>query len=187
MSDNRTMTTPPADRTPRQWALARAVSDIDDHVAKLPWDGPVHLFALIRTAEALASDEQFAAELPGSIKVEAEGDPEHLTSVEQDQLPEVDELEDLLARIAWPEAVAGAAIVVERIVLPPEAEAGLGPEADASAYLNHPQREDVRMVVGVLCSGETWSVLRMRHHEADVMGGENLVPGLAEALLATFD
>lgn len=181
------MTTPPADRTPRQWALARAVSDIDDHVAALPWDGPVHLFALIRTAEAIATDEQFAAELPASIKIEADGDAEHLTSVEQDELPEVADLEELLARIAWPEAVAGAAIVTERIVLPPEAEAEVAASDDPEAYLTHPKREDVRMVVGVLRTGETWTVLRMRHHSQDVMGGEDLVPGLTAALAATFE
>ena len=182
------MTTPsaPAGRTPRQWALSVAVSDIDTHVAQLPWDGAVHLFALIRTADALADDDQFAAELPAQFKIEAESDPEHLTSVAQEELPDAGDLEELLAQIAWPDAVTGAAVAVERVVLPPDVEAELGPDPDPAVYLEHPKREDVRMVVGALRTGETWTVLRMRHHESDVLGGENLVPGLVQALRATF-
>lgn len=176
----------PAARTPRQWALARAVSEIDDHVAAAGWDGPAYVFALIRTAEALAADPAFAAEAPAELKEQAEGDPEHLTAVAQDELPAADDLETLLAQLAWPPAVAGVAVSVERVVLPPEAEAELGPQASMEECLAHPAREDVRMIVGVLRTEETWSVIRMRQHD-DVVGAENLVPDLAQALLATLN
>ena len=44
------------------------------------------------------------------------------------------------------------------------------------------------MAVGVLRSGESWCVLRSRSHDDDasVYQGEHLVPGLVEALTATF-
>jgi hypothetical protein len=65
------------------------------------------------------------------------------------------------------------------------------PDDDAAlAYLMaHPDRQDVRLAVGALRTGETWSALRLRSADADddVAGGPDLVPGLLEALQATFD
>ena len=43
------------------------------------------------------------------------------------------------------------------------------------------------MVVGVLRGGQSWCVLRSRSHDdASIYQGEHLVPGLVEALAATF-
>ena len=44
------------------------------------------------------------------------------------------------------------------------------------------------MVVGVLRGGQSWCVLRSRSHDDDasLYQGEHLVPGLVEALAATF-
>ena len=44
------------------------------------------------------------------------------------------------------------------------------------------------MVVGVLRSGESWCALRSHTHDDDasIYQGEQLVPGLTEALAATF-
>ncbi|MDO5701146.1 MAG: PPA1309 family protein [Bowdeniella nasicola] len=177
---------PSTERSPREWALAVCTSEIDTHLTAIPWDGQVYLFALIRTAEALASDPAFAAEAPAHVRAEAEENPEHLTAVVQDNLPAVETTEELLATIAWPQAVHGAAIALERIVLPPQAEAELGANPSPEDYLTHPDREDVRMVVSALRTGETWSVIRMRHHDDEVLGGANLVPQLTEALHATL-
>ena len=47
-----------------------------------------------------------------------------LTPVEQDQLPAEHRLEDTLESIVWPPEVTGCAAVVERLVLPPDADAG---------------------------------------------------------------
>ena len=61
--------------------------------------------------------------------------------------------------------------------------------AERLAFLQaRPDREDIRMVVGVLRSGESWCALRSRAHDDDasVYQGEQLVPGLVEALATTF-
>lgn len=184
------MTAPTSDLSPRQLALRGAVVDIDRHVSSLGWDSPVLVFSLVRTAAALALDPGLVSELPDGAAESAEVDPEHLLSVEQDGLPQADTLEELLAQLAWPEEVDGAAIVVERIVVPPEAEVDMPRDPqEAVTYLEaHPDRRDVRITVGVLRSGESWCALRSRDHDSDdaVAGSPDAVPGLVEALRATF-
>lgn len=176
--------------SPRTRALALAVGDIERHASRQGWDGPVLVFALVRTADALAAEPALAGQLPADAVAAAGEDPEHLTSVEQDGLPDATTLETLLAQLAWPESVAGAAVCVERIVVPPEAEQQLPADEAAAlqALLAHPQREDVRMVAGVLRTGESWCAMRLRSHDADdaVMGAPDAVPGLVAALRATF-
>ncbi|ACQ81131.1 conserved hypothetical protein [Beutenbergia cavernae DSM 12333] len=177
--------------TPRQSALARAVVEIERHSASAGWDGPVRVFALVRTTEALATDPTLAQAIDTSALGASADDAEHLTAVEQEGLPAASSLEDLLAQLAWPDAVDGAALVVERIVLPPDAEATMptGDEAAALAYLEgHPERQDVRIAVGVLRSGESWCALRTRSHDSDdaVGGAPDAVPGLVAALDATL-
>jgi len=46
----------------------------------------------------------------------------------------------------------------------------------------------MRMAVGVLRSGESWCAVRTRANDDDdaVAGGRDLVPGLVEAVTATF-
>jgi hypothetical protein len=176
--------------SPRQRALRSAVDDLERHVSSLGWDGPVFVFALVRTAEALARTPDLAHELPEeSVRLAGE-DPEHLTSVQQEGLPDADTLEELLGHLAWPDAVDGAAVVVERMVVPPEAESGMpeDPQAALDYLMNHPDREDVRMAAGVLRTGESWCALRTRSHDSDdaVAGAPDAVPGLVEALRATF-
>ena len=115
---------------------------------------------------------------------------ESLFSVEQEDLPPADSIEALLAQLAWPEAVAGAAVTCERITLPPEAEADIPKDpAAAEAFIaNDPRRQDVRMAVGVMRTGESWCALRLKAYDADnsVLGSADLVPELVEALQATF-
>ncbi|TNC17498.1 hypothetical protein FHE66_10190 [Georgenia sp. 311] len=183
------MTAP--DLSPRQRALQGAVLDIERHVSSLGWDSPVLVFSLVRTADALAVNPAIASELPEGAVDSAAADPEHLLSIEQDGLPQAATLEELLAQLAWPAEVDGAAIVVERIVVPPEAETDMPRDPDAAvAYLEaHPDRQDVRIAVGVLRTGESWCALRSRLHDSDdaVGGSPDAVPGLVEALRATFD
>lgn len=171
-------------------ALADAVMEIERHVATGGWDGPVRVFALVATAEALQTEPALAQQLPPAAVAAADQDPHHLTSVEQENLPEASSLEDLLARLSWPETVHGAAVVVERVVLPPAAEEDLPPEPDAAMeYLeSHPDRQDVRIAVGVLRTGPAWCAVRARTNDDDaaVAGGPELVPGLVEAMRATL-
>ena len=156
------------------------------------WDQPVRVFALVRTAAALAADPDVAGLLEAAAVEEARRDPELLMVVEQEGLPAAADLEHLLAQLAWPESVHGAAISIERLVLPPAAQEEADTITDAAerlAFLQaRPDREDIRMVVGVLRSGESWCALRSRTHDDDasVYQGKQLVPGLVEALAATF-
>ncbi|GAB2966622.1 MAG TPA: PPA1309 family protein [Actinotalea caeni] len=171
----------------RAGALRLAVIDLEQHVARGGWDAPVAVFALVRTNDAVERSPELADQLPSDALALARDNPHHLTSIEQDGLPSADDLEQLLAQLAWPETVDGAAVVVERIVVPPEAAA----EADAMTVeqlMEHPQRQDVRIAVGVLRTGESWCALRTRAHDSDdaVGGSPDAVPGLVEALRATF-
>lgn len=178
--------------SPRLGALARAVTETEVHVAVSGWDQPVRVFALVRTAAALEADPDVAGLLEAATVEEARRDPELLMVVEQEGLPAAADLEHLLAQLAWPESVHGAAISIERLVLPPAAQEEADTITDAAerlAFLQaRPDREDIRMVVGVLRSGESWCALRSRTHDDDasVYQGEQLVPGLVEALATTF-
>jgi hypothetical protein len=171
-------------------ALDRAVRELERHVARGGWDGPVRVFALIRTAEAIARDPSLRDQLPPDLVQSADEDAEHVTSVEQEGLPEAASIEELLGRIAWPDSVDGAAVVLERIVVPPDAEQGLPEDPDAALQqlLDHPAREDVRMAAGVLRSGHSACALRTRRHDDDaaVASGTDLVPALVAALRVTL-
>jgi hypothetical protein len=96
-----------------------------------------------------------------------------------------------LESIAWPPGVAGCAAVVERLVLPPDADADI-PEDPASAEefaREHPDRQEVRIVAGATRAGATYCALRLRAHDDDqsVVGGADLVPGLLQLLVATLE
>src|SRR5690606_6206610 len=126
-----------------------------------------------------------AGQLPPDVVAAARDDAEHLTAVEQENLPESTSLEQLLGRIAWPETVDGAAVVVERIVVPPEVEAAMPEDKDAAAtYLaQHPDRREVRLAAAVLRDGTQGCAVRARDHDSPdrVAVGPDLVPGLVTA------
>jgi hypothetical protein len=171
--------------------LLAAALDIERLVASQGWDQPALLFALVPTDHVRTTQPELAAQL-GVL----EGGPS-LTTFEQPAPPDDEDLDVFLARIQWPTEIAGAALVVERIVLPPEAEAVIADRPDAATVAReHPLAQDMRIVVAVTRDGQQMSVLRLRAApEADgssdgtdesVLTGNDLVPGLAEALLATF-
>jgi hypothetical protein len=97
--------------------LEPLIREVEDHVASAGWDQPVRLFALVPTDSLLSANPDLAGELGISADMP-------LTSVEQ-EIEDALELDELLATIAWPEDVAGAIVVLERIVLPPSAESDL--------------------------------------------------------------
>jgi hypothetical protein len=170
--------------------LTRAVLEIDEYVAGLGWDQPARLFALVDTARLRTQEPSLAAQL-GLADESAE--TTGLTPIEQDELPSGKPLDDFLGTIAWPDAVAGCALSVERLMLPPSAEAQV-PQNLSDAKLakwvaQHPERQEVRMTVAVLRDGSRESALRLREKDSpsEVLTGPDLVPGLAEALAATFE
>ncbi|QWW19148.1 hypothetical protein I6B53_08550 [Schaalia sp. 19OD2882] len=174
--------------TARQVALANVVVDIERTAARVGWDHAPTLYALVPTGRLLDQPglpEDLAAQLRGSW----DGGEDHLSAIVQEDLPEED-LEEILGHLAWPDEVAGAALTVERVVVPPEVEAQApsDPEAALDYIASHPEATDVRLAVGVLRSGESWSAVRSRSHDSDdkVGQGSRLVPGLVEALQASL-
>ncbi|MFB6960007.1 PPA1309 family protein [Streptomyces sp. NPDC056309] len=169
--------------------LTRAVLEIDEYASGLGWDQPARLFALVDTARLRTQEPALAAQLGLEDEQETSG----LTPVEQDEVPADRPLDEFLATIAWPEAVAGCALTVERLMLPPSAEAqvpqGLNGPKLAKWVAGHPERQEVRMTVAVLRDGARESALRLREKDSatEVLTGADLVPGLAEALAATFE
>ncbi|MHA5050918.1 PPA1309 family protein [Streptomyces sp. SD15] len=168
--------------------LTRAVLEIDEYASGLGWDQPARLFALVDTARLRAQEPGLAAQLGLQDEPETTG----LTPIEQDEIPAGKPLDEFLGTIAWPDAVVGCALTVERLMLPPSAEAsvpeGLSEKNLAKWVAKHPDRQEVRMTVGVLRDGTRDSALRLREKDAptEVLTGSGLVPGLAEALSATF-
>ncbi|MER5180433.1 PPA1309 family protein [Streptomyces sp. NPDC002896] len=168
--------------------LTRAVLEIDEYVAGLGWDQPARLFALVDTSQ-LRSQEPGLAERLGLADDASTG----FTPIEQDELPADSPLDEFLGTIAWPDAVVGCALSVERLMLPPSAEASVPDSLDdtqlAKWVAAHPERQEVRMTVAVLRDGERESALRLREKDSstEVLTGSDLVPGLAEALAATFE
>jgi hypothetical protein len=172
--------------------LTSAVVEIEKHVAAAGWDQPARLYALVDTATLLQNEPALAPELAEQLSQQVAASPAgHLTSVEQEDLPEHASLDELLSGIVWPPEVAGAALVVERLMLPPSAEAELPPEDDAALdwVAQHPQRQEVRLAVAVLRDGSSQCALRMREHDNDtsVLSGPDLVPVLVQALAGTLD
>ncbi|POX39969.1 hypothetical protein C3486_15765 [Streptomyces sp. Ru73] len=183
------MTNLPVDGTPLAAdPLTRAVLEIDEYAAGIGWDQPARLFALVDTARLRDEEPALAAQLGIDENADAS-----LTPVEQDEVPATVPLDEFLATIAWPDAVTGCAMTVERLMLPPSAEesvpAGMDEEALAKWVAEHPDRQEVRMTVAVLRDGRRESALRLREKDstAEVLTGADLVPGLAEALTATFE
>ncbi|MFE6696891.1 PPA1309 family protein [Streptomyces sp. NPDC057718] len=170
--------------------LTVAVLEIDAYASNLGWDQPARLFALVDTDRLRTQEPGLAAQLgledPNS-SVAA------LTPIEQDELPPGTALDDFLGTIAWPDAVVGCAMTVERLMLPPSAEAsvpeGLSDKKLTEWVAKHPDRQEVRMTVAVLRDGARESAVRLREKDSptEVLTGAGLVPGLAEALAATFE
>jgi hypothetical protein len=173
------------DRSSEYRALEASVSEVERHASRAGWDQPARLYALVVTRELAAAEPELAAELGVSG-----GTAGLYTPVEQELDEHAGSLEGLLERITWPPTVAGALAVVERLVLPPEAEAAVPDDpAGAGAYAEaHPDREDVRIAVGVLRGGPTHCILRMRSHDSDdaLIAGADVVPGLVRALHETL-
>jgi len=167
-------------------ALAAAVLEIESHIAEGGWDQPARLYALVDTGQLVAREPALAA----AMGLDAASEQGSLTPVEQDELAPDQLLETVLESIVWPGGVAGCAAVVERLVLPPDADAEI-PEDRARAEefaREHPDRQEVRIVAGATRGGSTYCALRLRAHDdaQSVVGGADLVPALLDLLRSTL-
>ncbi len=173
--------------------LATVAREVDEFVAAAGWDQPPQLFALVPTADLLAKQPELADRLDVDSP---------LTPVAQESLPESD-LGDSLAKIAWPETVAGCALAHEIVVLPPGAESDLEATAGGAddverlqrAAANHPQRTEARLVAAVSRDGARACVMRLRGKSEnaetepvdEVVEHPDLAPNLLDALAATLE
>jgi len=161
--------------------LPTAVLEIERHAAEAGWDQPARLFALVETARLVEREPHLADSLGDAV----------LTPIEQEGLSVGSALEDQLTGISWPDSVHGCAAMVERVVLPPDAESELLDEPGGAATFasEHPDRQEVRIVAAATRTGASYCALRMRAHDADdaVLTGPDLVPGLVDLVRATLD
>ena len=176
------MTLPPDPASP---ALLSVVGEVEQHVSERGWDQRPVLFALVQTEQLLREEPQLARTM-GLVA----GDPAALTPIEQDDLGE-GPLDELLGRVLFGQDVLGAVVTQEAVVVPPGAEAELEDAEDPAAVAHaHPQRREVRAVVGVARDGRSAVVLRLRGEAGapdDVVTGPDLAPGLIEVLRQTLE
>jgi hypothetical protein len=165
--------------------LQSVVGEVEGHVAEAGWDQPPQLFALVQTEQLLRAEPQLASTM-GLVA----GDPSSLTPIAQESLGE-GPLDAQLAAMVFGEEVLGVVLAHEVLVLPPAAEAALAEVDDlAAAAAEHPERREVRMVVGVVRGGGSACVLRLRGttpEQDERVTGQDLAPALAAALLATLE
>lgn len=156
---------------PQVWqsALEAVLEELESSAAGAGWDQPARLFGLVSSDLLIADEPELAAELalqPGT-----------LTAIEQDDYDVERPLDQMLPLIEWPDAVVGAAVVLERLVLAGDAEPAGAPGRD-------PRAVDVRLVVGATRDGCDHAVVRVKGHDELLRqsAGEQLVPGLSTAL-----
>lgn len=172
--------------TPAVEDLRATVVEVERYVGRSGWDRSPRLFALAGSAELAATEPRTAA----ALRMHADHTGA-LTPVEQDIAHEAGGFEELLQRIEFPPQVHGAVAVLERVTLPADAESQ-APDDPAYApefALEHPQRQDVRVAVGVLRSGVAHCVVRVRSHDDDaaVLQGPDMAPGLVALLHETLE
>jgi hypothetical protein len=158
--------------------LRRATLEMEAYVAADGWDQAPRLFALVPTADLVSKQPELADQLESEI-----------TLVEQDGVSADRPIEDLLLEISWPDTVMGCAAVLERIMLPPQAEAELPDDPDEMmmAAAAHPDRQEVRLIAAVTRDGGAHSAVRAREpDDAELLEGPELVPGLIEQLRQTL-
>lgn len=173
-------------------ALVAVLLEIERHIAAGGWDQPPRLFALVPTERLLAAEPGLADRLqrgrPGVHGVGADGSEDRFTAVEQEHFVPTGDLVADLTAISWPDAVAGCSVAVERTFLPAGSEIDLPDDPTAAAELvaAHPDRQEIRVVVGVDRRGRRHGVARLRSAPNELLGGADLVPGLAEVLAHTL-
>ena len=177
MSDRDPASTPDVDP-----ALAAAVLEIESHIAEGGWDQPSRLYALVDTAALVRREPD--ARLGDGPRRRVRGGLAHPGRAGAAARRPASRTRS--TSIAWAAEVAGCAAVVERLVLPPDADDAIpdDPAAAAAYAREHPDRQEVRIVVGVTRAGATYCALRLRAHDDDqsVVGGADLVPELITLL-----
>jgi hypothetical protein len=180
-----TSSVPPEEQ---QAALVAALVDLERHVGTAGWDQPPRLFALVLTDVFAAAEPALATEL--GLRTTADGAPPGaLTAVEQESFASSGDLVADLDQLEWPDTVFGCAVSAERTFLPAGAEDGIPDDAEAAAayVAAHPDRQEIRVVVGADRAGNRHGVARLVSNPRELLAAEDLVPGLGAALAHTLD
>ncbi len=166
---------------PANQQLANALVEIERYLSHGGWDQPARLFALAPTRDLVAAEPSLAEQLNLANE-------DGLSSIEQDDFQAGEDLLVELSKIKWSDAVVGAAIGVERCFLPAQVEAEIpdDPQSAADFVANHEAREDIRVVIGVLRTGQRFGVARILSQPEELLSGSGLVPVLEQALSETL-
>lgn len=194
------MTTPETDPLDAPTAaLAAAILEVSRHVDSAPLTAP-RSFALARSSELLASQPGLAALLGDETAEHVATDELHLTPIELDaeaEIPAADPSTSatgssptgssptgssdplaVLEYMIWPDLAAGGALACD-----------LSPEAwrlrDGVGVEDLPAGQTLRVVVGALADGTSWSAVRRPGAEGYVLGAA-LLPDLTSALVQTL-
>lgn len=175
------------DPTPGRDALLAALIDLERHIGQHGWDQPPRLFALVPTDDLIAAEPELA-ETQGLVGTAQGGEPGALTAIEQEHFQPTTDLVADLTSITWPPAVYGCAVSFERTFLPSGSEGDIpdDPEEAAAYVAEHDKREDIRVVVGADRGDNSQGVARLVSQPDELLGAEDLVPGLAEVLAHTL-
>lgn len=181
MSDDHT---PQQEQTPASdlpEALVAALVEIEQYVGASGWDQPARLFALVRTADLVQAEPHLAEQLTVTSD-------DALSSIEQEDFRDGGDLLETLAGIRWSPSVHGCAMSLERTFLPAGLEDQIpsDPEEANRFVANHPQHQEIRVVVGALRDGSTHGLARLVDQPDELLGGHDLVPALSQALAQTL-
>ena len=168
-------------------ALVATLIELDRHLGSAGWDQPTRLFGLVLTDVLAEAEPALAADL--KLRTTADGaPPAALTAIEQEDFVTSGDLLADLATLEWPETVFGCAVSTERSFLPAAYEEQIPDDPTAAAHFlaGHPARQDLRVVVGADRLGHRHGVARLASQPEELLGGEDLVPGLASVLARTL-
>lgn len=174
---------------PPMHLLTSAVLELESFVNEDGWDQAPRLFAMARAADLIEHEPALADAMDLNPNL---ADTDELIPVEQEWSPNEGPIDEALAQIGWPPQVVGVAITIERLLLPPSAEADLDEEAELADLIEqamgHPDKREVRLAVAVMRDGREMCAIRLREKDSDddVLTGRDLVPNLAAALAETL-
>lgn len=171
------------DERPLNVALLEAV----DFIQAEGWDRPATLFALV-PSEVLpdAVDVDGRADAPLALVVQ-EGIPEHI-------LPGSEELGEFIATVQWPPAVVGAILAQEITFVNSAPGADPAPRAARlfSGVLSGGSGADAslgaeRTLIQLRPTDEELEADPFGQDKVELLGGDEVAPGVIAALRATFE